>query len=182
MCWWPGRIAARPRPRRRQDRRRRARCCWPMTRRYASTLAEAVAALVVGAGAGYDAIVAPATTTRQELHAARRRHAGRRADLGNRRGRSRRHLRAPDLCRQRDRRPCSRRTPRRSSPCAPPPSRRRRRGRFGAAVETIAAAADPGLSDFVGEELVKSDRPELAAAKIIVSGGRALGSAREFHR
>ena len=49
-----------------------------------------------------------------------------------------------------------------------------------AAVEDIAAAADPGLSSFVGEELTKSDRPELASARIVVSGGRGLGSNEAF--
>jgi electron transfer flavoprotein alpha subunit len=49
-----------------------------------------------------------------------------------------------------------------------------------AAVETVAAVADSGKSAFVGRELTKSDRPELTAAKIIVSGGRALGSAEKF--
>jgi electron transfer flavoprotein alpha subunit len=49
-----------------------------------------------------------------------------------------------------------------------------------AALETIAAVADSGKSIFVGRELTKSDRPELTAAKIIVSGGRALGSAEKF--
>ena len=49
-----------------------------------------------------------------------------------------------------------------------------------ASVETVAGA-DAAKTDFVGEELVQSDRPELGAAKIIVSGGRALGSAEEFH-
>jgi electron transfer flavoprotein alpha subunit len=49
-----------------------------------------------------------------------------------------------------------------------------------AAVETVAAAADSGKSVFVGRELTKSDRPELTAAKVIVSGGRALGSAEKF--
>jgi len=49
-----------------------------------------------------------------------------------------------------------------------------------AAVETVAAAADSGKSSFVGSEIVKSDRPELTAAKIIVSGGRALGSEEKF--
>jgi len=49
-----------------------------------------------------------------------------------------------------------------------------------ASVETIEAAADAGKSRFVSEETVKSARPELGAAKIIVSGGRALGSAEEF--
>lgn len=50
-----------------------------------------------------------------------------------------------------------------------------------AAVETIAAAADSGKSSFVGREQTKSDRPELTAAKIIVSGGRALGSSDKFN-
>ncbi|WP_211464935.1 electron transfer flavoprotein subunit alpha/FixB family protein [Collimonas silvisoli] len=49
-----------------------------------------------------------------------------------------------------------------------------------AAVENIAAAADFGKSAFVSRELAKSDRPELTAAKIIVSGGRGLGSADNF--
>jgi electron transfer flavoprotein alpha subunit len=43
-----------------------------------------------------------------------------------------------------------------------------------APVEPAAAAADPGLSGFVGEELSKSERPELTSAKIIISGGRAM--------
>ncbi len=50
-----------------------------------------------------------------------------------------------------------------------------------AAVETVAAAADSGKSSFVGREVTKSDRPELTAAKIIVSGGRALGSSEKFN-
>ncbi|MGP1679044.1 MAG: electron transfer flavoprotein subunit alpha/FixB family protein [Burkholderiales bacterium] len=49
-----------------------------------------------------------------------------------------------------------------------------------AAVETLAAVADAGLSSLVGRELVKSERPELTAAKIIVSGGRGMGSAENF--
>ncbi|MDO8720003.1 MAG: electron transfer flavoprotein subunit alpha/FixB family protein, partial [Polaromonas sp.] len=50
-----------------------------------------------------------------------------------------------------------------------------------AAVETLAGVADSGKSSFVGSEIAKSDRPELTAAKIIVSGGRALGSSEKFH-
>jgi electron transfer flavoprotein alpha subunit len=49
-----------------------------------------------------------------------------------------------------------------------------------AAVENVSAAADSGLSTFVGAEITKSDRPELTSAKIIVSGGRALASSENF--
>ena len=49
-----------------------------------------------------------------------------------------------------------------------------------AAVESVPAVADAGTSGFVGSEIAKNDRPELTAAKIVVSGGRALGSADKF--
>ncbi|RFB89446.1 electron transfer flavoprotein subunit alpha [Rhizobium leguminosarum bv. trifolii] len=49
-----------------------------------------------------------------------------------------------------------------------------------AAVEAIPATSNPGLSHFVGDALSASDRPELTSAKIILSGGRALGSAEKF--
>jgi electron transfer flavoprotein alpha subunit len=51
-----------------------------------------------------------------------------------------------------------------------------------ASVETVAAPSGPFKSAFVSEEMAKSDRPELTAAKRIVSGGRALGSSEEFHK
>ena len=51
-----------------------------------------------------------------------------------------------------------------------------------ASVEDVAAAADPALSTFVGEEVAKSDRPELTSAKIIVSGGRALKDGETFEK
>lgn len=51
-----------------------------------------------------------------------------------------------------------------------------------APIETIAGAADPGVSSFKSEELAKSERPELTSARIIVSGGRGVGSAENFHK
>ncbi|CBL46987.1 Electron transfer flavoprotein, alpha subunit [gamma proteobacterium HdN1] len=49
-----------------------------------------------------------------------------------------------------------------------------------AAVEAVAGGKDVGVSKFVGEELAKSDRPELTAARIVVSGGRGMGSSDNF--
>jgi len=49
-----------------------------------------------------------------------------------------------------------------------------------AAVETASAAADPGLSKLIGQELTKSERPELTSARVIVSGGRGMGSGENF--
>ncbi|PPD23679.1 MAG: electron transfer flavoprotein subunit alpha [Methylocystis sp.] len=51
-----------------------------------------------------------------------------------------------------------------------------------APIEAVAAAADPGVSAFKSEELAKSERPELTSARIILSGGRALGSAENFQK
>jgi electron transfer flavoprotein alpha subunit len=53
-------------------------------------------------------------------------------------------------------------------------------GGTAAPVETIAAVADSGRSAFVSREVTQSDRPELTAAKVIVSGGRAMGSSEKF--
>ena len=50
-----------------------------------------------------------------------------------------------------------------------------------AVVETVAAAGDPGLSSFLSAELSKSERPELTAARIVISGGRGMQSGDNFH-
>ena len=50
-----------------------------------------------------------------------------------------------------------------------------------ATIETLSAVADAGKSTFLGSEIAKNDRPELTAAKIIVSGGRAMGSSEKFN-
>jgi len=50
-----------------------------------------------------------------------------------------------------------------------------------ATIENVAAAENPGTSSYVGAELSKSERPELTSAKIIVSGGRGMGSGENFH-
>jgi electron transfer flavoprotein alpha subunit len=49
-----------------------------------------------------------------------------------------------------------------------------------AAIEPVTAAAEPGISFFVGEEMSQSDRPELTSAKVIISGGRAMQSRENF--
>ena len=51
-----------------------------------------------------------------------------------------------------------------------------------APIESASAADDPGVSTFKGEEIAKSDRPELTSARIIISGGRSLGSADAFRK
>jgi electron transfer flavoprotein alpha subunit len=51
-----------------------------------------------------------------------------------------------------------------------------------AQIETVAAPADPGLSSFVGREVSRSERPELTAAKIIVSGGRGMANGENFKK
>src|SRR5512144_3157015 len=49
-----------------------------------------------------------------------------------------------------------------------------------AAIETLAPGEDPGLSRFVGQDLTKSERPELTAARVVISGGRGIGNGENF--
>jgi electron transfer flavoprotein alpha subunit len=54
-------------------------------------------------------------------------------------------------------------------------------GQASVAIETVAAVAAPGKTSYLGSEIAKNDRPELTAAKVIVAGGRALGSQEKFN-
>jgi len=56
------------------------------------------------------------------------------------------------------------------------------KGGVAAPIEEVPATPDPQVSSFRGEELSKSDRPELASAKVVISGGRALGSDENFRK
>ena len=146
---------------------------------YAHGLAEPLAALIVSLAPAYDAILAPSTANGKNVmpRVAALLDVMQISDIIKVVGA--RHLRAADLRRQRHRDGRVDRRRRWSSPCAPPPSARPAPG-GSAPIEHVAAAADPGVSAFVGEELAKSDRPELTAAKIIVSGGRAMQKAENF--
>jgi electron transfer flavoprotein alpha subunit len=145
---------------------------------YEHMLAEPVAALIVSLAASYDAIVAPATTTGKNImpRVAASLDVMQISDISK--------VIAPDTferliyagnavqtVRSKDAKKVI--TVRTTAFQAA--------GQGGAApIETVAAAADPGISQFVGEELSKSERPELTSARIIISGGRALQSRENF--
>jgi electron transfer flavoprotein alpha subunit len=141
-------------------------------------LAEPLAGLIVGLASSYDAIVAPATTTGKNFmpRVAALLDVMQISDIVK--------VIAPDTferliyagnavqtVRSRDRVKVI--TVRTSTFAAA--------GAGGAApIEEVAATADPGISSFVGEELSRSDRPELTSARIIISGGRAMQSRENF--
>ncbi|HMK90522.1 MAG TPA: FAD-binding protein [Methylocystis sp.] len=147
---------------------------------YDHMLAEPVAALLVSLAPGYDVIIAPSTSTTKNIlpRVAALLDVAQVSDIIK--------VVAPDIferpiyagnavqtVRARD---AKKVITVRTTAFAPT-------GDGGAApVETLAAARDPGLSQFKGEELAKSERPELTSAKIIVSGGRGLGSAENFSK
>ena len=146
---------------------------------YEHMVAEPVAALIVSLAGGYDAILAPATTTGKNImpRVAALLDVMQVSDIIK--------VVAPDTfdrliyagsavqtVRSRDAKKVV--TVRTSTFQAT--------GEGGAAapIEPVAAAADPGLSRFVGEELSKSERPELTSARFIISGGRAMQSRENF--
>jgi electron transfer flavoprotein alpha subunit len=145
---------------------------------YAHQLAEPLAALVVSLAKDYDAIVAPATTTGKNFmpRVAALLDVMQVSDIIK--------VEAPDtfvrpiyagnaLQTVKSTDPKKVITVRTSTFAAA--------GEGGAApVETVAAVSDPGVSAFAGEELSKSDRPELTSAKIIISGGRAMQNRENF--
>jgi len=145
---------------------------------YEHALAEPLAALIVSLAGGYDAIVAPATTTGKNVmpRVAALLDVMQMSDITK--------VVAPDTferpiyagnaiqtVKSKDAKKVI--TVRTSTFQAT--------GEGGSAsVENATAAADPGISSFVGEELSKSERPELTSAKIIISGGRAMQSRENF--
>ena len=154
------------------------RCCSPTRALYEHALAEPLAALIVSLAGSYDAIVAPATSNGKNVmpRVAALLDVMQISDVSK--------VVAPDTferpvyagnaiqtVKSKDAKKVL--TIRTSTfPAA---------GEGGSApVENAAAAADPGISSFVGEELSKSDRPELTSAKIIISGGRAMQSRENF--
>ena len=154
------------------------RCCSPTAPPYEHALAEPLAALIVSLAGPYDAIVAPATTNGKNVmpRVAALLDVMQVSDVSK--------VVAPDTferpiyagnaiqtVKSKDAKKVI--TIRTSTFQAA--------GEGGSApVETVAAAADPGISRFVGEELSKTDRPELTSAKIIISGGRAMQSRDNF--
>ncbi|MEX0590830.1 MAG: FAD-binding protein [Xanthobacteraceae bacterium] len=146
--------------------------------RYANRLAEPMAALIVALASNYDAIVAPATTTGKNYmpRAAALLDVVQISEISK--------VIAPDTFE----RPIYAGNAIETVQSA---DRKRvitvRSAAFQAAgaggnapIEAVAAKDDPGLSSFVSEELSKSDRPELTAARVIISGGRALASKENF--
>ena len=145
---------------------------------YAHMLAEPLAALVVGLAPSYDAIVAPATTTGKNFmpRVAALLDVMQISDIVK--------VIAPDTFERpiyagnaiqtvRSRDKVKVLTVRTSTFPATGDGGK-------AAAETVSGPADPGLSAFVGEELSKTDRPELTSARIVISGGRAMASRENF--
>src|SRR4051812_13815896 len=146
---------------------------------YEHALAEPLAALIVSLAGNYDAIVAPATTTGKNVmpRVAALLDVMQVSDITK--------VIAPDTferpiyagnaiqtVKSKDAKKVI--TVRTSTFQATP------HGASAAPVENASAAADPGISSFAGEELSKSERPELTSARIIISGGRAMQNRENF--
>jgi electron transfer flavoprotein alpha subunit len=146
---------------------------------YEHMLAEPLAALIVSLASGYDAIIAPATTTGKNFmpRVAALLDVMQISDIINvlapdtferliYAGNALQQVRSKDKIKVITVRTSTFQVTGEGDQTAP--------------IEDAAAAPDPGVSSFVGEELSKSDRPELTSAKIIVSGGRAMQSRENF--
>ena len=145
---------------------------------YEHMLAEPIAALIVSLADGYDAIVSPATTSGKNLmpRVAALLDVMQISEVTK--------VVAPDTFERLIYAGNAIQTVKSSDPkkvITVRTSTFQATGEGGSApVENAAAAGDPALSSFVGEELSKSDRPELTSAKIIISGGRAMQSRENF--
>jgi len=145
---------------------------------YAHQLAEPLAALIVSLAGDYDAIVAPATTTGKNVmpRVAALLDVMQVSDIVKVLGPDtfERLIYAGNAVQQVRSKDAKKVITVRTSTFQPAAEG------GNAPVEDVAAVADPGLSAFAGEELSKSERPELTSARIIVSGGRALQSRENF--
>jgi electron transfer flavoprotein alpha subunit len=145
---------------------------------YEHLLAEPMAALIVSLASGYDAIVAPATTSGKNVmpRVAALLDVMQISDVTK--------VVAPDTFERPIYAGNAIQTVKSTDPkkvITVRTSTFQATGEGGSAsVDNTQAAADPGLSTFIGEELSKSDRPELTSAKIIISGGRAMQSRDNF--
>jgi electron transfer flavoprotein alpha subunit len=145
---------------------------------YEHMLAEPVAALIVGLAASYDAIVTPATTTGKNFmpRVAALLDVMQISEIVK--------VLAPDTFERliyAGNAVQSVRSTDKTKVITVRTSTFQATGAGGAApIEDLAGTADPGVSAFVGEELSKTDRPELTSAKIIISGGRAMQSRENF--
>ncbi|MGB0919764.1 MAG: electron transfer flavoprotein subunit alpha/FixB family protein [Alphaproteobacteria bacterium] len=147
---------------------------------YANRLAEAKAALIVSLADGYDAIVAPATTSGKNVmpRVAALLDVMQISEIVSVEGPDTfvRPIYAGNAMAKVQSSDAKKVITVRTTGFAATPSEG-----GSAAVEAVASAGDPGLSSFVNEELSVSERPELTSAKIIVSGGRGMQSGDNFH-
>ena len=177
MCSSPAKTSAPPR-RRPLSSKASPKCASPTIRLYAHGLAEPLAALIVSLAPGYDAIVAPSTASAKNVapRAAALLDVMQISDITKVLGPKtfERPIYAGNAIQTVESTdPKIVVTVRTASFAAT--------GQGGSApIEPVAAAADPGVSSFVGDALAKSDRPELTSAKIIISGGRAMQKAENF--